>query len=102
MDVLVDSAVGDGTGVDVSVGGAGVGLAVSVGWTVGGTTTVAAGSVGAEEGRLQAVSRNIKIREVLRKFFIAVYFIFFHSMNFISSMSLDGSRVSLSLRPSRL
>jgi hypothetical protein len=95
--------------VIVSVGGAGVGLAVSVESAAGGAEAVASAGIGAsaavatgaEEGSVQAVSRKTKTRERLRKFFIAGYLCsFFHSMKFYSSLSPVRNRENLSSHPS--
>ena len=66
VDVLVSVAVGEGS----------VGVNVSVGITVGDTTVVAAGagpSTGAADGSVQAVSRKIRVRKVVRNFFMSIY-----------------------------
>ena len=77
VGVLVGVAVGTlSVGVNVSVRGARVGTGVSVGMTMFGATVEVAGaetSTVAEEGSVQAVSRKVKVREVVRKFFISVY-----------------------------
>jgi hypothetical protein len=67
-------------GVSVLVGGAAVGAVVSVGWTADGTTSVvtagagaSVASAGALEGREQAESKNTRIREEVRNFFMFIY-----------------------------
>jgi hypothetical protein len=78
VDVLVGSAVGDGIGVNVSIGGARVGgIAVLVGASVtGGAMVVVVGrgaSTGAAEGGEQAVIRKVRMREVVIRFFMSIY-----------------------------
>jgi hypothetical protein len=61
-------------GVSVSVGGARVGAGVSEETIAGGATVfVAATGAGAFEGSVQAVSRKIRARDIVIKFFIAIY-----------------------------
>ena len=62
--------------VGTVVGTLSVGVNVSVGMTVGGATVEVAGagpSTGAAEGSVQALSRKIKVREVVSKFFMSIY-----------------------------
>ena len=77
MDVLVGEAVGgESVGVSVSVGGASAGTEVSVGITTGSVAVEVTGadpSTGAADGRLQAMSRKIRVRKVARIFFISIY-----------------------------
>jgi hypothetical protein len=65
-----------GVGAKVSVVGARVGDVMSMGSVVGETAEIVAGagtSTGTAEGSVQAVNRKIRVNEVARKFFIAVY-----------------------------
>ena len=90
-----------GMSVNVSVGGgAGVNVGVSDGMAEGvDNVSVAEASilVGVDAGA-QALIRKMNTPNNLKVFFIY----FSHSIYFISSTSFMGSRVSLSLRPSRL
>ena len=98
MGVLVGVFVGDGIDVNVAVG---IGVDVSV----GGANVEVTGTgptVGVDAGA-QPVRKIIKIKMIVITFFMQViYYSLFHSINLIASRSLVGSRVNLSLRPSRL
>lgn len=90
-----------GSSVKVSVGGMGVKVNASVGSVSGWINSSVTGTDGAcGEAMLQEMEVNINRVNTFSNLFTP--YSFFHSMNLISSMSFIGSRVSLSLRPSRL
>jgi hypothetical protein len=77
VDVLVAAVVGDGMGVKVSVGDAGVGLVVSVGRAVGGRMSVVAAGAGVLMGSVHPESRRIRMRDVVEEIFISIYLYIF-------------------------
>ena len=89
-----------GMGVNVSVGGAAVNVGISDGMAEGvdNVSVAEAGITVRVEAGAQALIRKMNMPNNPEIFFIY----FSHSINFISSMLFMGSRVSLSLRPSRL
>jgi formyltetrahydrofolate synthetase len=92
---------GGGIGVNVAVG---KDVSVADGSAVSGANvevTEAGKMVGVEAGE-QAVNVKINMNMAAMNFFMLCVYSFFHSMNLISSISRVGSRVNLSLRPSRL
>jgi hypothetical protein len=77
VDVLVTSIVGDGMGVKVTVGDAGVGLVVSVARIVGGRMTIVAAGAGVLAGSAHPESRRIRMRDMVKEIFIVIYLYIF-------------------------
>ncbi len=97
------SVGGSGVGVDVSVGCRGAAVEEGAVVDAGADSFVELGAGGAVVVTgAQAVNKTSRLINNGTIFLSKGIYALLHSMNLISSMSLIGSRVNLSLRPSRL